>query len=90
MPVEIDMFNWLYSTHRMDTHGYSAWYYKIKVGRDKYTQGVIGERDTYRGNTIENRGCLFVYMFGCTYIILYFDRLIFLCYLAVRPCPKLH
>ncbi len=41
MPVEIDMFNWLYSTHRTDTHGYSAWYYKIKVGRDKYTQGVI-------------------------------------------------
>ncbi len=22
---------------------------------------LIGERDTYRGNTIENRGCLFVY-----------------------------
>ncbi len=44
MPVEIDMFNWLYSTHRTDTHGYSVLYYKIKVGRDKYTQGVIGER----------------------------------------------
>ncbi len=31
------------------------------------------ERDTYRGNTIENRGCLFiylfVYMFGRTYVI---------------------
>ncbi len=25
---------------------------------------VVGERDTYRGNTIENRGCLF--MFGRT------------------------
>ncbi len=21
------------------------------------------ERDTYRGNTIENRGCLFIYLF---------------------------
>ncbi len=33
------------------------------------------ERDTYRGNTIKNRGCLF----GLTYVILYFDLLIFLC-----------
>ncbi len=23
----------------------------------------IGEPDTYRGNTIENRGCLFIYLF---------------------------
>ncbi len=27
---------------------------------------LASERDTYRGNTIENRGCLFVYMFGRT------------------------
>ncbi len=25
---------------------------------------LIGERDSYRGNTIENWGCLFIYMFG--------------------------
>ncbi len=35
------------------------------------------ERDTYRGNTIKNRGCLFIYlfiyMFGRMYVILYFD-----------------
>ncbi len=23
-------------------------------------EGIIGERDTYRGNTIENRRCLFI------------------------------
>ncbi len=23
------------------------------------------ERDTYRGNTIENRGCLFIYLYIC-------------------------
>ncbi len=46
---------------------------------------IIGERAKrarhYRGNTIENRGCLFVYiyMFGCTYVILYFDPLVFSC-----------
>ncbi len=34
--------------------------------------------------------CLFVYMFGRTYIILYFDPLVFLCSLGVRPRPKLH
>ncbi len=33
--------------------------------------------DTYWGNTIENRGCLYVYMFGRTYVILYFDLLVF-------------
>ncbi len=26
------------------------------------------ERDTYRGNTIENRGCLFIYLFIYLYI----------------------
>ncbi len=25
------------------------------------------ERDTYRGNTIENRGCLFIYLFVYMY-----------------------
>ncbi len=31
------------------------------------------ERDTYSSNTIENRGCLFIYIYGRTYVILYFD-----------------
>ncbi len=39
--------------------------------------GNIGERDTIRGNTIENRGYLLVYMCGRTYVILYFDPLVF-------------
>ncbi len=26
------------------------------------------ERDTYRGNTIDNRGCLFVYIYVWTYV----------------------
>ncbi len=47
------------------------------------------ERDTYRGNTIENRGCLFiylfVYMFGRTYVILYFDPRIFMLVMWSTP-----
>ncbi len=34
------------------------------------------ERDTYRGNTIENRGCQFVYLYICMDVrkaFLYFD-----------------
>ncbi len=46
-----------------------------------YLASERSERDTYRGNTIENRGCLFiylfVYMFGRTYVILYFDPRVF-------------
>ncbi len=42
---------------------------------------MASERDTYRGNTIENRGCLFiyllVYMYGRMYDILYFDPRVF-------------
>ncbi len=42
---------------------------------------MASERDTYRGNTIENRGCLFiylfVYMYGRMYVILYFDPRVF-------------
>ncbi len=26
------------------------------------------ERDTYRGNTIKNRGCLFIYIYVWTYV----------------------
>ncbi len=47
------------------------------------------ERDTYRGNTIENRGCLFiylfVYMFGRTYVILYFDPRVFVLVMWSTP-----
>ncbi len=48
------------------------------------------KRDTLRGNTIENRGYLFIYIFGRTYVILYFNPRVFLCSLRVRPRPKLH
>ncbi len=36
--------------------------------------------DYVKGNTIENRGYffLFIYMFGRTYVILYFDPHVFL------------
>ncbi len=46
------------------------------------------ERDTYRGNTIENRGCLFVYMFGRTYVILYFDPPYFCVRSTFDPVPN--
>ncbi len=72
------------------------------------------ERDTYRGNTIENRGCLFIYwrasvasetltgvtqskigdvclfiyMFGRMYVILYFDPPYFCVRSAFNPVPN--
>ncbi len=60
------------------------------LGLDIIGKRVERERDTYRGNTIENRGCLFIYMFGRMYAILYFDPRVFLCSLRVQPHPKLH
>ncbi len=42
------------------------------------------ERDTYRGNTIENRG----YMFGRMYVILYFDPPYFCVRSAFNPVPN--
>ncbi len=32
---------------------------------------LASERDTYRGNTIENWGCLFIYLFICIYVWTY-------------------
>ncbi len=60
-------------------------YARVKVQNDirmsKLLASERSERDTYRVNTIENRGCLFiylfVYMFGRTYVILYFDPCVF-------------
>ncbi len=46
------------------------------------------ERDTYRGNTIENRGCLCIYMYGRTYVILYFDPPYFCVRSAFDPVPN--
>ncbi len=50
------------------------------------------ERDTYRANTIENRGCLFIYlfiyMFGRMYVILYFDPPYFCVRSAFDPVPN--
>ncbi len=66
----------------------------MRYGKKMYSASERSERDTYRGNTIENRGCLFiylfVYMYGRTYVILYFDPRVFLCSLGVRSRPKLH
>ncbi len=72
------------------------------------------ERDTYRGNTIENRGCLFIYwrasvasetltgvtqskigdvclfryMYGRMYVILYFDPRVFVLVRLSTPVPN--
>ncbi len=40
------------------------------------------ERDTIRGNSIENRGYLFIYYVGTYVCHLYFDLRIFLCLLG--------
>ncbi len=50
--------------------------------------GERSERDTYRGNTIENRGYLFIYMYGRTYVILYFDPPYFCVRSAFDPVPN--
>ncbi len=55
-----------------------------------YLVSEQSERDTLRNSTIENRGCLFIYMFGRTYVILYFDPRVFLCCSVFDPRPKLH
>ncbi len=36
-----------------------------------YDVYLASERDTYRGNTIENRGCQFIYLFICIYVWTY-------------------
>ncbi len=61
-----------------------------KIGDVYLLASERSERDTFRGNTTENRGCLFISMYGRTYVILYFDPRVFLCSLRVRPRPKLH
>ncbi len=53
-----------------------------------YLASELSERDTYRGNTIENRGCLFIYMFGRLYVILYFDPPYFCVRSAFDPVPN--
>ncbi len=48
-----------------------------KTGRYLLLTSERSERDAYRGNTIENRGCSFVcIMFERKYVILYFDPLV--------------
>ncbi len=68
--------------HTVQVHGYNMCAYMGLLV-------VIGERDTYRGNTIENRGCLFiylfVYMFGRTYVILYFGPRVFVLVMWSTP-----
>ncbi len=49
---------------------------------------LASERDTYRGNTIENRGCLFIYIYGRMYVILYFDPPYFCVSSVVDPVPN--
>ncbi len=36
--------------------------------KKSYLASERSERDTYRGNTIENRGCLFIYLYIWTYV----------------------
>ncbi len=57
-----------------------------------YNWRASGASQTLSGVTQLKIGdvCLFIYMFGRTYVILYFDPRIFLCSLRVRPRPKLH
>ncbi len=44
------------------------------------------ERDTYRCNTIENRGCLFICIYvRRTYVILYFDPRVFVLVMWSTP-----
>ncbi len=49
---------------------------------------VISERDTIRGDSIENRGYLFIYMWGCTYVICTLTFAYFCVCLVVYPIPN--
>ncbi len=64
-------------------HQVSLPYIKLLLASER------SERDTYRGNTIENRGCLFIYlfiyMFGRMYVILNFDPRIFVLVMWSTP-----
>ncbi len=66
-------FNWRASVASETLTGVT----QSKIGDVCLLASERSERDTYRGNTIENRGCLFIYlfiyMFGRMYVILYFD-----------------
>ncbi len=43
--------------------------YTVPVHADNYLlANERSERDTYRGNTIENRECLFIYIYVWTYV----------------------
>ncbi len=53
--------------------------HNITFSRQYILASEWSKRDTLRGNTIENRGYLLIYMCECTYVILYFDPPIFLC-----------
>ncbi len=46
------------------------------------------ERDTIRDNSIENRGYLFIYMFGRTHVIFVLDHGIFCVSSVVDPVPN--
>ncbi len=59
-----------------------------KIGDICLLASERSERDTYRGNTIENRGCLFIYIYGRTYVILYFDPPYFCVRSAFDPVPN--
>ncbi len=52
----------------------------VQLRFQKYILLAI-ERDTYRGNTIENRGCLFIYLYICMDVCMSFCTLTlaFLC-----------
>ncbi len=50
------------------------------VNKNKLLASERSERDTYRGNTSENRGCLFIYLYICMDVrkaFLYFDPRVF-------------
>ncbi len=54
-----------------------------------YLASERSERDTYRGNTIENRGCLFIYIYVWTYVChLYFDPPYFCVRSVFDPVPN--
>ncbi len=63
-------------------------YFKYDKNFIVFLASERSERDTCRGNTIENRGCLFIYLYICMDVrkaFLYFDPRVFVLVMWSTP-----
>ncbi len=99
--------NWQRARHYQGQHKKIRYNWRASVASETLTgvtESKIGdvcllasersERDTYRGNTIENRGCLFIYLDICLDVCMSFCTLTLRIFVFARrstnPVPNLH